>query len=60
MIVRKRRPVKSRERAVERARPEGLDFPQIRKEVRLYNQVGIILKTSPVFKTGGEHKLNNF
>ena len=50
MIVRKRRPVKSRKRNVERARPGGLDFPQIRKEVRLYNQVGIILKSADVFK----------
>jgi hypothetical protein len=50
MIVRNRRPIRTRTRSGERIRPESIDFPQIRKEVKLYNEVGVILKEADVFR----------
>jgi hypothetical protein len=47
MIVRNRRATKSRKRCVKRARPALLDFPQIRKEVKLFSEVGVVIKSFP-------------
>ena len=50
MIIRQRRPIQSRKRTGNRVRPGNLDFPQIRKEVRVFQEVGIILKDVDVFR----------
>ncbi len=49
MILRKRRVIESRNRRL-RVRPAELNFSHIHGEVRIYHEVGVILKQAGAYK----------
>ena len=57
IMLTKRRPIKARGR-VGRRHPASIDFPQLRKEVLLFSNIGVILKQSR-FIQETQHKLSD-